>query len=97
MKSYLGKDPHNKRGNGHDLFVSGKVKGIEDIVTDKKTLLAMLPASIRNKLLEMTRLFTYLENLNTKGKLKFSQVVDHIMSLTWNNSTQDLREVTKRN
>ena len=81
----------------HDLFVSGKVKGIEDIVTDKKTLLAMLPASVRNKLLEMTRLFTYLENLNTEGKLKFSQVVDHIMSLTWNNSTQDLIEVTRRN
>ena len=44
-----------------------KVKGIEDIVTDKKTLLGMLPASIRNKLLEMTRLFTYLENLKSKG------------------------------
>ena len=52
------------------LYVPVKVKGIEDIVTDKKTLLAMLPASVRNKLLEMTRLFTYLENLNTKSKMK---------------------------
>ena len=45
----------------------GQVKGIEDIVTGKKTILGMLPASLRNKLLEMTQLFTYLEKLNAKG------------------------------
>ena len=54
--------------------ISVKVKGIEDIVTDKKTLLGMLPASIRNKLLEMTRLFTYLENLKSKGNYYFHQL-----------------------
>ena len=45
----------------------GQVKGIEDIVEDKRSFLGILPASLKNKLLEMTELFTYLEKLNGSG------------------------------
>ena len=45
----------------------GQVKGIEDIVVDKRSLLAMLPDSLTIMLLEMTQLFTYLEKLNAGG------------------------------
>ena len=45
----------------------GQVKGIEDIIEDKRSFLAMLPVALKNKLLEMTELFTYLEKLNAAG------------------------------